>query len=173
MMTKAQRSGMTMVEVVVIGAVGLLVVGIVASLVASAWRQDNWTAHRLDAVSAVAATMETLRHDLWHADAAQTDPAKGLFALRVNLPGAKAPEVALYGWTGAGNSLTRNGRPLGVAKPDGFGVHVEDDVAVFDVSIPAGQTPSGAVTHETRLAIPLVVPDAHWSETCSYWAPSL
>lgn len=161
-----KRRGMTMVEIVVIGAVGLLVVGIISGLVASAWRQDHWTSNRLDAVSAVAATLETLRHDLFHADAAATDPARGEFAVRVRRPGAKAPEVAVYGWTGPGKSLTRNGRALGVARPDGFGVKVEDDIAVFEVTIPSG------TARETKLAVPLVVPDTYWAEQCDYWAPA-
>lgn len=168
MMTKA-RKAMTLVEVVVLGAVGLMVVGVVVGLLSAAWRQDAWTSGRLDAMTACAATLENLRLDLYHADAAQTDPARGLLALRVNRPGARGPEVALYSLP-PGKSLTRNGHALGSAHPAAFGVKVEDQTAVFELAVPAG---AATANRETTLTVPLVIPDAEWAETCKYWAPAV
>lgn len=52
-----------------------------------------------------------------------------------------------------------------MARPDGFGVKVEDDIAVFEVTIPAKD-------HQTRLTVSVVIPDAYWGDTLTHWAPA-
>jgi hypothetical protein len=164
-----RRRGMTLVETIVMGLVGLLVVAAVVQILSAAWRHDTWTGGRLDTIGAIYQTMDQLRVDLFHSSAGMSDPARKSIYLRVTKPG-QAPETAIYSWKGPGQPLTRNGKPLGFSKPAAVGMDVFEGCASLYLDVPS-TTPEAKTQHDTRLSVPVVVPEAYWAERCYYWAP--
>ena len=161
---------MNLVEIIVMGFIGLVVVASVVQLLSAAWHQDSFTGGRLDAIGAVYSTMDALRVDLFHSTAGQSDPVKKAVYLRVMRPGATKPETSIYSWEGAGKPLLRNGKPLGAAKPAAVGLAVFDGTASLYLDVPSTQS-AAKVQHDTRLSVPIVVPDAYWADRLSFWAP--
>ena len=162
------RGAMSMVELTVIGAIGLMISGLIVSLLTTAWKQDTWTEGRLNAIASICSTMENVKQDLLYADAGLTEPDKAQLSLRVKKPGA-AVEVATYSWAGAGKNLMRSGKSLGFTKPENFGVKVEEEVAVLEMTLPSST--NGKTVHQTKLAVPLAIPEVYWQEKLAYWAP--
>ncbi len=160
---------MSLIEVLVIGSIGLIVIAGIVSLVTAAWKQDTWTSGRLDAIGAIYSTMDALRVDLFHSIAGQSDPTKQQLLLAIKRGDAKV-EATTYAWEGEGKPLLRNGKPLGFAKPDAIGLQVLDGTASMYLDVPSSQLP-GKPAHRTRLSVPIVIPDAYWQDRLSYWAP--
>lgn len=165
------RRGFSLMEIIVMGFIGLLVIAGTIQLLSAAWRTDTFTAGRLDSINAIYLTMDALRQDLFYADAGASDPARQTFAFRTRRPGQAQPEVIYYSWGGAGKALTRNGKALGFAKPTKVGLPVIEDTAVLTLDVPTSEVaPGGKPAHETQMSLPLVVPDAYWRERLSFWA---
>lgn len=163
------RRGFSLIEIIVMGFIGLLVIAGITQLLTSAWRSDTSTGGRLDSINSIYLTMDALRSDLFYSDAGQSDPAKKAFALRVNRPRAATPEVAYYSWAGEGKALTRNGKPLGFSRPTAVGLRVVEDTALLEMYVPSSEL-DGKVMHETQMTLPIVVPDAYWRDRLDFWA---
>lgn len=162
------RRGFSLVELMCIGLVGLVLVGVLAGVLASAWRQDSWNGERLDSVAAIGATLDTLRRDMWTSTAGRTVPEDNALVLRLSPGKDGQPREATYAWGGVGQPLVRNGRALGVTRPTDFGVRVESGAAVFHLTVPSGL--GGDAKHRTAVGVPLVVPDAYWRRRVAFFA---
>lgn len=163
------RRGFSLMEIIIMGFIGLLVIAGIVQLLSAAWRTDTFTAGRLDSINAIYLTMDALRQDIFYSDAGASNPSRQGFALRTRRPGQAQPEVAYYAWAGPGKPLTRNGKPLGFSKPTKVGLRVIEDTAVLELDVPTSDQP-GKPAHETMISLPLVVPDAYWRERLSFWA---
>ena len=163
------RRGFTLMEIIVMGFIGLIVIAAIIQLLSAAWRSDTNTAGRLDSINAIYLTMDALRQDLFFSDAGTSDPARKAFALRVKRPGSATPEVAYYAWGGAGKPLLRNGKPLGFAKPTKVGLRVVEDTAILEMDVPTSDQP-GSPAHQTMMTLPIVIPDGYWRDRINFWA---
>lgn len=167
----SRRLAFTLIEIMVMGLIGLLVVGGIVALLTAAWRQDAWTTGRLDAMTAIYSTLEALRVDLFYADAGSSDPAKQAFALRTNRDGKT--ETSKYSWGGPDKPLMRNDKPLGFARPTNVALKVIADTAVLEMDVPTSAIQGAAAAHTTKVTVPIIIPDAYWREQVPFWAPKV
>jgi hypothetical protein len=156
------RRGFSLTEMMTLGLLGLIVIGLVVSLLSGAYRQDSWTGERLDAVASLGVTIDAMRRDLYRSIAGRTVPQRNAIALLLSTHGEDEPDEATYTWAGPGKPLTRNGDAIGFAKPADFGVKVTGNTAMMQVIVPSGMLGTETPKHLTTVTVPMVVPDAYW-----------
>jgi hypothetical protein len=160
--------GTSIVEAMCFGMIALIVLGVLVSLFASAMRQDTWNGERLDALAAVGSTLDRLRRDLLESSSGRTIPEDNALELQLGPPDG-ASTRAVYGWSGPGTPLKRNGKAIGFSRPLDFGVRVDGGTAVFWLTVPSSMR-GGDARHETTISVPLVVPDAYWRGRYHFYA---
>src|SRR5688572_23026832 len=104
-----RRPGFTLVEALVFGAVCMMLVGVLVSVLASTWRRDTSTSGWLDAVSVQARLLAHLREDLWLSHTATASSGGRGLVLDMHGDGSRRPVNVAYTWAGKDAPLERGG----------------------------------------------------------------
>lgn len=118
-MTRARATrGATLVEAAVFTLVGLIVMGLTATLQARFVKHDAWTGARLSALESLLGTWERLRSDVACAAAGRVEPGGGTLAVeRAASPREDRSETVRYE-RDAAKTVRRGGRGIGGAHLD-------------------------------------------------------
>jgi hypothetical protein len=161
---RSRRSGFTIVEMCVLGGVGLVLAVLAISLLVSSRRADEHTAGRLDGARTAAALLAALRRDTWS--------AAGAFAVgedALTLEADEERDDRRYSYRGAHRPVARDGANLGAAALTAFRVIDGAGALAIELALASGG-PTKA--EPVRMTVPVVVPGARERAKFEEWAAS-
>lgn len=155
---------MSLVEVMVFGAVAVMVLVVVMGLLTNALRRDTSSAGRIDRVATLALVIDRLRGDAQTATGAEAGTSDELVVFRTYdaRDPARVKPVA-YRFRGA--AVARDGEKIGRGAVKSAGVEVRPGLVTVDVAV------GGARVDEplTVLKVPLLVRRAALEERFPIW----
>jgi hypothetical protein len=145
---RRRAHGTSLVEASVFLLVGLIVMGLTATLHARFVKHDTWTGARLSALESVLATWERLRNDLACSATGRVGFTDAAFEVeRATSPAGDRSETVHYE-RDTTKSVRRSGRPLAGAHLDALGFGwASEKTSVLMVNLAAGGDHVAAAVH--------------------------
>jgi len=160
------RKGTTLVEIMIFGVVGVMVMLVLVYGMVWAMRSDAWSEQWLDQVTTTCVLSERLRQDTETAQEIQVLPGGRSLSVQASSSGAP-PRQTIYTWSGSGQALRRDDLLVGGGALSRFEVTSSGFLVVASMEMTA-RAPARAA----RLVVPLVRRRALAESAYPEWAGS-